>query len=535
ATRAQPIALLAPTALALPLAWLVDRYVALEVARQQAVGQLIDRQGASMSLVRAHHDFLATGHRIANLLARAGRAPQIHGQLARLWGSYGADRALTIRARILADQPTAEAYAQLASTLEADERTPDPAAALAVCLTGLVKYPGDPGLLAAAGGSARQLGRVEQAIALDEQALRATGALDTAVVLGLGKLYAERIQRLASGGRPSAANAAWHQALSFTRKAWSAHPHAVWQHAEALARSGLGRGLASQGMLDDAKHALTASLERAPSIEAYETLVTIDAQIDRYGEALHWARQGIALLGQDRYDDHYQRAKLERLAADVLRRAGKTKPATERYLASLRIWSLLGDNKDLPRAIAGERALDMGRTMWWLGDPGKAVDLVMQALAHDPESEELATNAVAFLIEVGRYPDALDVYHTSLGQPAISDYHKTYMSLWILGEAARAGAPRDRLASDYLASRKGDVWYEKLAQLAGGKLAITEVRPLATNAPRRAELAFYGAILGFDPAAATPAGRTQLLGQVVAAHLIFDAEYDLARMYLRQP
>src|SRR6185295_8454288 len=34
ATRAQPIALLEPTALALPLPWLVDRYVALQVERQ---------------------------------------------------------------------------------------------------------------------------------------------------------------------------------------------------------------------------------------------------------------------------------------------------------------------------------------------------------------------------------------------------------------------------------------------------------------------------------------------------------------------
>src|SRR6185369_14982282 len=154
--------------------------------------------------------------------------------------------------------------------------------------------------------------------------------------------------------------------------------------------------------------------------------------------------------------------------------------------------------------IVAERALDTSRSVWWLGDPGKAVDLAMEALEHDPESEELATTAVAFLIEAGRYRDALDAYHTSLGEPAISEYHKTYMSLWIIGEGLRTGETRDRLASEYLASRRGDVWYEKLAQLAAGKLTVAEVRPLATTGPRRAELAFYGAILGFDPAAATP-------------------------------
>lgn len=535
ATRAQPIALLEPTALALPLAWLVDRYVALEVDRQQAVSQLIERQGASMPLVRAHHDFLATARRIANVLARAGRAPEIHRQLAQLTGSYGADRELALRAEAVAGRPTPEAYARLAGALEIDEHAPDAAAALAVCVTGLARFPGDRGLLTAAGGDARTLGRIDQAIALYEQALRATGELDATVALRLGTLYGERIQRLASGGRPSAANDAWHAALRVTAELASAHPHSVWQQAAAVAESALGRGFASQGLLDDARHTLAASIERAPSIEAYETLATIGVQTDHFAEALRWAQDGLALLGDQAIGDRYRRAKLERLAADGLRRAGRTKPATERYLTSLRMWALVGDDKDLPHAVVGERDLDTSRTMWWLGDPVKAVDLAMRALEHDPESEELATNAVAFLIEAGRYRDALDAYHTSLGEPAISEYHKTYMSLWIVGEATRTGEPRDRLATDYLAGRKGDAWHEKLAQLAAGKLAITDVRPLATTGPRRAELAFYGAVLGVDPAAATPAGRHKLLEAVVAAHLVLDAEYDLARIYLQQP
>jgi tetratricopeptide (TPR) repeat protein len=175
----------------------------------------------------------------------------------------------------------------------------------------------------------------------------------------------------------------------------------------------------------------------------------------------------------------------------------------------------------------------MGRTMLDLGDPAKAVDLTMAALDRDPDSEELATNAVAFLIEAGQYRDALDAYHRSLGEPTISEYHKVYMSLWIVGAARRAGEPRDRLADDYLASRRGDVWYEKLAELAAGKLALADVRKLATTGPRRAELAFYSATLDLDPAATTPEARQQLLRDVIAARLVLDAEYDLARMYLR--
>jgi tetratricopeptide (TPR) repeat protein len=517
ARRAQPIALLEPTALALPLPWVVDRYVALQIERQRAVTALIDQQGASMPLVRAHRDYLATARRIANVLARAGRASEIHRHLAQLSGGGGSDRELAIRAEVVADQPTADAYAELAAALRTDERAGDSAAALAVCLSGLERFPGDPGLLAAAGGDARELGRIDQ---------------DAATALRLGKLYAERIDRLATGGRPSAANAAWRAALRFTATAASSHPHSVWQQATAIAESALGRGLASQGMLDDAEHALTASLERAPSIDAYETLITIDVQTGRYADAQRWARQGLALLGNQTVGDHYRRAKLERLTADSLRRAGKARPAAERYLEALRTWASLGDSRNLPRPIAAERELDMGRAMWWLGDPAKAVDLAMQALDRDPQSDELAANAVAFLIESGRYRDALDAFHKSLGEPAIDELHKVYMSLWIVGEAQRAGEPRDRLASEYLASRRGDVWYEKLAQFAAGKRTLAELRAVATTGPRRAELAFYGAVLGLDPAAATPAGRHRLLEQVVAAHLVLDAEYDLARRYL---
>ncbi|HET9624830.1 MAG TPA: hypothetical protein VFP84_25860 [Kofleriaceae bacterium] len=533
ATRAQPIRLLEPTVLALPLRWLVDRYVALAVTRQRAVAALIDQEGATLPIVRAHRDLLATSRKIADALARADRAPEIHAQLAKLVGAYGTDRQLTARAEVVAAQPTADAYVELASALAIDDATPDPAAALAVCRAGLARFPGNTDLLIAAGSNARTLGQIDEAIGLYEQALHATGEVDAAVALRLGKLYADRIQRLASGGRPAAAHAAWRQALAFTERAASAHPHAVWQQATAIAESALGRGLASQGMLDDAKHALAASLERAPSIDAYETLVTIDVQTDRYADAQKWAQRGIALLGEQSTGDRYRRAKLERLAADGLRRAGRGKPAAERYLESLRTWAQLGNNKDLPRAIVAERELDMGRTLWSLGEAGKAVDLAMAALDHDPESEELATNALAFLLEAGRYRDALDAYHRALGEPAISEYHKVYMSLWIAGAAEHAGEPRDRLADEYLASRRGDVWYEKLAQLAAGKLALADVRKLATTGPRRAELAFYEATLGLDPAAATPAARHQLLQEVVAAHLVLDAEYDLARMYLQ--
>jgi tetratricopeptide (TPR) repeat protein len=542
AVRAQPIALLQSTAISLPLPWLVDRYVELMIARQQTVAGLLSHQGgATMQLVRAHYDVLATGRRIANVLARAGRVGEIHKQLQRITG-IGAERELSQRAETVADQPTAAAYAELASTLRTDEHpndphggSSDPGAALAVCVAGLARFPGDPDLLSGAGNDARVLGRIDQAIAFYEAALKSDDEVDPTVALRLGKLYGDRIARLASGGRPGAASSAWQDVMKFTAGVARRHPSGVWQQAAALAESALGKGLASQGFVEDGRHALAASLERAPSIDAYETLSTLEAQVDRYTASKHWANAGIALLGNQTLGDRYRRAKLERLGGDALRSANKPREAAARYLEALRIWTALGDDKDLPRTIAAERRLELGRMTWWLGDDSKAISYILDAVDLDADTPSTTASAVSFLIEAGRFHDALDAFHRGLGEPGGSELYKTYMCLWVVAEARRRGEPADRLATDYLSGRRGALWYEQLAQAATGRISFARLQAQATTGPRKGELAFYGAVLGLDPAAQTEDGKRKLLRQVVDAKMIFDAEYDLARLYLSLP
>lgn len=530
ATRAQPLQLLQPTALALPLPWLVDRYVAMLIERQRSIAMLIDKQGATLQLVRAHHDILTTGRRVAAVLARAGRVQDIAGALAKVKG-IGTDRELSIRAEVLANHPTVDAYLQLAEELRVDDHAPDPAAALATLIAGLRAFPDDPALAAAAAADARTLGRVDQAIALYERALLHAPDVDTAAALRLGKLYGERIARLASGGRPRAAAEAWRGVLTFTSQSAKAHPHSVWQQTAALAESALGRGYASQGLLDDARHELVASIERAPSIDAYETLTTIETQVSRYTTAQEWARTGLAMLGDNSSGDRYRRAKLERIEGDALRGANQAKEASARYLDSLRSWASLGETRDLPRAIAAERLLDTGRAMFWLGDANASVDLVMRSVDVDVDTPDIAAGAVAFLIEAGRYRDAVDAYHRGLGAN-LSDFYKVYMSLWIVGEARRLGEVPDRLATDYLGGRQGDTWYELLAKAATGRTTYAALRAAATTGPQKAELAFFTAMFDLDPAQSTPAAKKRLFAQVLDARVVLDAEYDLARRYL---
>ncbi|MGN6109659.1 MAG: hypothetical protein ACTHU0_31420 [Kofleriaceae bacterium] len=530
AVRAQALQLLQPAAFAVPLPWLVDRYVALAVERQQVVSRLLDARGASFALVRAHHDILGTSRRIAGALARADRATEIHRVLARMNG-IGVDRELTVRAEVVAEQPTAEAFVALAAALRDDEHAPDPGGALAVARAGLVRFPSDPQLLVAAAGDARTLGRIDQAIQLYEAAVRA-GELDTALALRLGKLYGERIARLAGNGRPGAAEAAWRDVEAFVG---GQQPRAAWQQTAALAESALGRGLASQGLVDAGRRALVDSLDHAPSIDAYETLAQIDVQVDRYRDAQRWIAHGLALLGDATTGDRYRRAKLERIAGDAHRRAGHAKQASASYLDALRTWASLGEPEDLPRGVVAERMLDTGRAMWWLGEAPRALELLARAVDHDPGAPAIAAAAVAFLIEAGRYREALDAYHRALGTPGASELYKVYMSLWIAAEARRLGEPRDRLASEYLASQRGEAWHELLARAASGELPFEALRAAANTGPRRGELAFYGAALGLDPAAATPEGHRRLLEQAIDARVVLDAEYDFARMQLAAP
>lgn len=534
AQRAQPIELLQPTVLAVPVPWLVARYVTLLTERQKAIADRIAAHGASIQLVRAHHDILATSLRIAIVLARSGRTEQIHTAIADIKG-LGYSRELAERAQTVAERPTADAYYELAQTIRNDKDNPDAAAALAVCLAGLRVFPNDAALLSAAAGDAAALGRVDQPIELYERAVTAQhGEVDAALALRLGKLYAERISRLAFGGRPTAAKKQWADLERYTRSAAQKAPHPVWAVVAANMETALGKGLLSQGRLREAERELVASLDRAPSIDAYETLATIHYKTDRYDSASRYATAGIALLG-DSKGDRIRRAKLARIAADVARTAGRSRDASALYLESMRNWGSLGKDDELPPQVQAERKLEFARALWYVGESGKAVNLVFDGIDADPENAANYATATAFLLQVGSYAEALDIVHRALTQTDVSEYYKVYMCLWVVADARRRGVERDRQASEFLASRQGDLWYELLAKAATRRADLAQLRAAATTGPRKAELAFYSVALGLDPEAATPTGAKKLLAEVVSAQLVMDAEYDLARQYLARP
>ncbi len=436
----------------------------------------------------------------------------------------------------MADTHSADSYYELAQKLRTQkDNNGDPAAALAVCTEGLRKFPTDASLLASAAQDAASLGRVDQPIALYEAAVRAeAGDVDSALALRLGKLYAERITRLAVGGRPAAATTAWNQLSRYTHEVSRKESQQVWSMVAANGETALGRGLLSQGKLREAEKALAASIDRAPSIDAYETLATIHYKTDRLASAVRYATAGIALLGESK-GDHVRRAKLARLAGDAARASGQPRNAAGFYLDSMHMWAALGPDSDLPVNLRAERKIEFARSLWYVGESEKAINLVFEGIDSDPTKAENYAIAAAFLLQVGNYAEALDIVHRALTQSDISELYKVYMCLWVVGEARRRGLAHDRQAFDYLSSRQGDLWYELLAEAATGRIDHGALRAAATTGPRKAELAFYGVVLGLDPGAATPAGARKLLLEVVDARLVMDAEYDLARQYLAKP
>ncbi len=540
AGHAMAIAELAPTALAMPLPWIVDRYVAMLEERQRSADQLFATSTPAPAMVRIHRDLPMTAQRIAIALARAGRIDEIAAHLRGLHGVYGVDPALAKLATAVAERPTPDAYLALTRALRGDPRgddvhAGDAAAAFKCATAGLAKFPRDPSLALAAAEASAGLGRVDQAIALFEDALARTEDIDPAMALRLGRVYGERIDRLAAAGRPAEAIAAWRAVVRYTDARSKRGPRELWIEVAALGEAALGKGLVGQGRIRDGERALTAAIDRAPPIEAYETLATVYFKLGQLEAAQQLTTAALASLGDQSTGDRYHRAKLGGLAGDVARTAGRHREAVAYYLDTLRNWAALGDAKDLPRMIAAERELDGGRALWFLGQASRAVELIGKAVEDDPDDASIADDAVAFLIEIGQPAEAAEAFHRAISSPGLTEVDKTAMALWLAGDAHRRGATPDTGARAYLASRSGDLWHEQLAEAATGRRAIAELRTAASTGPRRGELAFYSAVLGWDPTAASPAGAKELLRAAIAERAVLENEYDLARAYLAAP
>lgn len=516
---------------------LTDRVVAALIARANLADATLTAAAASGKLpdspviriaFRASRDLaiaLALGHRGEHL----GRV------LVELVG-VGRTRALEEPGRaVSAPTATAVEWAALARAIRMghDGKDDDPTAAraaLALCEDALVRFPDNPLLLVAAAGHASDLERLHQPIALLERARRAAPG-DAEIADRLTVLYRERLARLAHGDRPRAAGRRLDELRAFHAEIEAAFPERAWSSTWAEALATYGHGLVSVGELAAARAELNRSVGVEPTVEALQTLGTVSLKLGDFHDARRYLERG-AKLGGDAPAELYSRAKVLRLAGDAARGTGDATGAIRRWRDALEIWAHLGETVELPPALAGERFAEIGKLFWDLGLREEALENFARAVEVDREGSETHVNIISYLILRDELDRARDVFYDALGSDRVSEYHKVYLCLWILAEDRRAGRPDDRLATEYLAGRDGPLWYDDVARLATGRATVEDLGARATTRARRAELRYYGAVLG-PPG--RPAGEVRrLLQDVVATDMVLFFEYDMARRALGQ-
>lgn len=526
-----PIATLAPT-ITLGLApALVERYVGLVVERANRADQALAAGRGIDAANPALRAGLGAARDLAIALALNHQADRIGPAMTALRG-FGRERELERAARAVGEPTaTAAAWAALSQALRDDDRDDRELGALAaraVAADGLVRFPDDPTLQAAAALAEIELDEVARPAARLRAVLAATPG-DLQIAERLLALHRERLGRLVFAGRLRAATACLTEARALIDHLRKSAPDGDWDARLAQLLAVYGRGLVSQGELTRGGDALSESVRITPTIEALEMLGTIALKVGQARQARTWFERAVALPG-DRPGEIYARAKLLRLAGDAARAAGAIDAARDHYVAALGLWADLGRRVELPPNLAGERLLESGKLFWALDKPDDGAELLSTASDADPDGADTHIQAVAFLLLHDRYGEARDLFYQALASNRIGDYYKVYMALWILAESQRLG-DTDPQARSYLAERDGPLWYDDIARLASGRRRPADLGPRARTRPRQTELAYYTAVL----TDASAGERRSLLEEVVTSNLVLFFEYDMARHQLERP
>ncbi|HKE14029.1 MAG TPA: hypothetical protein VKB80_04115 [Kofleriaceae bacterium] len=511
-----------------PAPWVADRLVAMYLAHQAAADSRRRRGGGDSAFARLD-PALRTAWNVTRVLARTGRVERALVAIESLDG-IGDDRELRDRLRrALSPRATADDWVLLAARFRSsDPKAGDQGAALAVAREGMRRFPRSPGLCLAAADSAQQLDQPALAIRLYERGLaREPGHAGAASQLGA--LYVARIASLATSDRPAAAGRQLTAFEGFHQRASRALGKPL-QPDVAEAEAALGRGLISLGQLDRARLYLDRSLDRRPTLDALESLGTIELKRQRYVQAAALFERALGRRETQAFP-RFRQCRLMRLLGEAYDGAGRTDQAGARYRASLIAWHDLMQDLELSAPFAAEALVEQGKVLWRLGERDTAITAFDAAVDVDPNGASIHADVVSFLIVRDQYDHALDAYHRALGSRSIGDYFKVYMSLWVLAEARRRGVAPDPVARDFVAERDGSLWYDDLARFASGRLALAALERRATTRARRAELLYYTAVLDRD-ARVHPDRARKLLEGVVGTDMVLFFEYDMARHWL---
>lgn len=530
AERSRPIEILGQVVQWLPSRAVVDGLVARVRERQIALLGRFRDQGPTADLIRAHGAGLfRASWTIVRALARSGRLDEAPPLLAG-FESLGSDAQLAEKlGRALAPGAEAEQWITLAAQFQHEEpEQADPGAALRILLEGARRLPESAELRYAAAAIARDMERAVQSIALYEQGMAIAPAREAAEALA--ELYSIRVAALALAERPHAARATLATLEKFHAQAAQRWPGAPLEADLATAYASMGRGMIGLGELALARGYLEQSLAQRRNHDALALLGTIALKQERFEQALAYFEEMLRMKAESPYE-RFERARVLRLAGDAQAGLGRRELAARRWQEAIDAWQTLAESLDLPPRFQGELLVETGRARWSLGARDEAVRAFETAVDVDADGEDTHTSVVSFLITRGDYERALDTYHRALGNHAMSDYAKVYMSLWMLAEARRRGQAPDPLAHAFLRGREGTLWYDDLARYATGRAGLSALERRASTRGRRAELWYYEAVLGEQR---SERAVRALLERVLSTEMLLFFEYDMARYWLTE-
>jgi tetratricopeptide (TPR) repeat protein len=281
----------------------------------------------------------------------------------------------------------------------------------------------------------------------------------------------------------------------------------------------------SLGEIERATKYLNKSVELNANTMAYEFLGTIQLKQHRYHRAARYFDAALSVPGHGATHE-FNRAKILRLASEAYAGAGNKLRQLQYARSALEAWRRFDDR--LPDSARSEMFVERGKLLWGLGEREIALRAFDAAIDIGSDDANAHAAVIAFLVVRDQYDRALDAYHRALGSREIGSYFKVYMSLWVLAEAAHLGRPADSLATEFLRSRKGPLWYDQLARFATHRLSGDALARAANTRARRAEMLYYRAVLGKLP----ENERDQLLREVIATNAIMFFEYDMAQALL---
>lgn len=382
------------------------------------------------------------------------------------------------------------------------------------------------------GEIAARRGRMTVAIDALERAVD-RDATDWTAWMALARLYHNRLVQLASNDKLGDLGGELRHIETLHAEAQRRFPGKELEPSIADALYAVGRGYFNAGKIDEALRFLDRSLDRAANLPALEQLAQIQLKRGRGRAAMAVLDRAWPLAEKEEPDAArlYWQAKLERHRGDAWELLGD-------HPQALAAWRHAADNWHriirLHARTTGEgRAeaeLERGKLLYLLGDRVSAIRSFERAIDTLPERGITYAETLAFLIPRGEREEALDAYHRALGRPEITEYLKTYFTLWVINLDRRVGQPEDPLGHAFLADLSGHEWYHQLAAWATGRMDDAELLARADSPAKRSEAYFYQAMRVLERG--DQAEAEKLWRQVLVTEMMSYFEFDMATYYL---